>query len=274
MKVNLQIKKILKEKDEKIRTGTQAVRDILKELQKQVMGEIGQAALGSWDAYYLKQMLNSIEYQIDNFAKKMKGKVGEMLDDMWGKGQVLVDMPLAAGGIWTGFHLGTSVLDAMKDFAEHKIKSLSDDAWYRIKSELSLGILGGKTPQEVAKAIGKDLKDIKTPSVFKSIAERAEVITKTEMGRVFSKATQLRMEEAAKHVDGLEKQWIHAGHPKKARPSHEAAGKRGIHVPVNEPFPIFDKIGYALKFPRDPKADISETIGCGCDHVPYHEDWQ
>lgn len=265
MKVNSEIKKILKEKDRKIRTGTQAVRGILSEVQKQVINEIGQAALGSWDAYYLKQMLNSIEYQIDNFAKRAKGKAGEILNDMWGAGQALIDTPLAAGGIWTGFHLGTSVLDAMKDFAEHKISSLSDDAWYRIKSELSLGVLGGKTPQEVAKAIGKNLDD---PSIFKSIAERAEVITKTEMGRVFSKATQLRMEEAVKHVDGLEKQWIHAGHPKNPRPSHLAA--HGQHVAVDKPFDIGGK---AMMFPRDPTAPLNETINCGCDHVPYHKDW-
>ncbi len=268
MKANSEIKKILKEKDTKIRTGTQAVRDILGEVQKQVLGEIGQAALGSWDAYHLKRMLNSIEYQIDNFAKRAKAKEGEMLNDMWGAGQSLVDKPLAVGGIWTGFEISTSVLEAMKDFAFHKIDGLSDDAWYKIKGELTLGIMGGKTPAEVAKVIGQNLKD-PTPSMFRTIAERAEVITKTEMGRVFSKAAQLRMENAVQHVDGLEKEWIHAGHPIKPRVTHLNA--HGQHVAVDKPFDIGGK---AMMFPRDPKAPLTETINCGCDHVPYHERWQ
>jgi hypothetical protein len=126
-------------------------------------------------------------------------------------------------------------------------------------------MMGGKTPQEVAAAIGKNLND---PSIFTSIAARAETITKTEMGRVFSTAAQKRMEEASRHVAGLEKQWIHAGHPKHARPGHEAA--HGQHVPVGEPFNVG---GTKMMYPRDPAAPLDEVINCGCDHVPYHARW-
>jgi hypothetical protein len=137
----------------------------------------------------------------------------------------------------------------------HKIEGLSDSAWDKIRGELTLGIMGGKTPQEVAKAIGMNLED---PSIFTSIAARAEVITKMEIGRTFSTAAEKRMEDADKYVDGLEKQWRHVGHPMKPRLTHLAAD--GQHVLVNEPFDIG---GVEMMYPRDPAAPLDETINCG-----------
>jgi hypothetical protein len=221
-------------------------------------------------------MLDSIESQIANFSAKARAEANGLLEESWGMGRNLVDIPLAQAGlrpggaygpegIYIGFRLSTSVLDTLKDFTFHKIEGLSEAAWDKIRGELTLGVMGGKTPQEVAAAIGKNLKD---PSIFGTIARRAEVITKTEMGRVFSTAAELRMEEAADHVDGLEKQWRHVGHPKVPRSTHLAAD--GQHVPVDEPFDIG---GIEMMYPRDPAAPIEETINCGCDHVPYHARW-
>ena len=264
--VNSAIAKIIKEKGLAVKSGTRAMLDILEELRKEVLYELGQAAITKWDSYHLKQMLSSIENQVENFKAKAKAEAEGLLEESWGLGKNLVDLPLAEAGIYTGFHLSTSVFDTMKDFTFHKIDGLSNAAWEKIQSELTLGVMGGKTPQEVAAAIGKNLKD---PSVFGSIARRAEVITKTEMGRVFSQAAELRMEQAAEHVDGLEKKWRHVGHPKVPRLSHVAAD--GQHVPVNEPFNIG---GESMMFPRDPAASIEETINCGCDHVPFHVRWE
>jgi len=262
--VNSEIKRIIREKDLAIRTGTETVRDLLTELHSQVMGELGKAALGSWDAYSLRQYLYAIENQMAAFTAKTKTSEGALLTESWGMGQALVDAPLAAGGIYSGFYLSTSVLETMKSFTFHKIDGVSAAAWDQIRGEISLGILGGKTPQEVATAIGKNIDEGR----FASISLRAETITKTEMGRAFSEAAQLRMEQAAEHVEGLKKKWVHAGHPMKARPTHVAID--GQLRPVGEPFNVG---GVSMMFPRDPAAPIGETINCGCDHVPYHANW-
>jgi hypothetical protein len=253
--VNATLKQIIKEKDAGIRTGTRSMLALLEELQGQVRTELGKAALGSWDAYHLRHYLDAIEGQVEVFRRTAQAEAGGLLDTAWNQGKALVDNPLATNGIYTGFYLSTSVLDTLKDYTFHRIDGLSAAAWDRVKGELTLGVLGGKTPQEVAKAIGENLND---PSVFKSIADRAEVITKTEMGRVFSEASQLRMEQAAESVEGLEKQWLHAGHPKVARLAHVAAS--GQHVPVNEPFKIG---GINMMYPRDPGAPLEETFNCG-----------
>lgn len=253
--VNKEIKRIIKEKDKKILSGVQSMRNLLEELHKQVAAELGRAALGSWDAYSLRKHLDAIEYQVSAFTATAKTGEGELLTEAWNIGKSLVDAPLAAGSIQMGgFHLATSVLDTLKDFTFHKIDGVSAAAWDQIRGEMTLGVLGSKTPQEVAAAIGKNID----AGRFASISLRAETITKTEMGRVFSNAAQLRMEQAAGHVEGLEKQWDHAGHPMKPRLTHVLA--HGKHVPVNEPFDIG---GVPMMFPRDPAAPIGETISCG-----------
>jgi hypothetical protein len=252
--LNATIKRIIREKDAGIRTATGSMLSLLEELQQQVRAELGKAAISSWDTYHLRQYLDAIQAQIDDYRVAAQRQIGGNLDASWVQGKSLVDETVGQLNVG-GMLLSTSVLDTLKDYAFHRIGGLSAAAWDRVKGELTLGVLGGKTPADVAKAIGENLDD---SSIFKSIAARAEVITKTEMGRVFSEATQLRMDQAAESVDGLEKQWLHAGHPKVARPAHVAAN--GQHVPVDQPFRIG---GIDMLYPRDPGAPIEETINCG-----------
>lgn len=268
VEANSTIKRLIEQKDAGILSGTEAMQGILRELQKQAQTELGHAALGSWDAYHLKKMLSAIERRISDASSKSKTEMSGLIDDSWQMGLDLVDAPLDAAGIYTGFNISASSVQkmGMKDFAEHITEKMYGDGWSKIKSELTLGVLGGKTPQEVAKAIGMNLTD---PSIFASLDARAEAITKTEMGRVFSAAAQSRMEDASQHVEGLEKQWLHAGHPKMPRVYHAALD--GHHVPVNEPFFVGS---VRMMYPRDPAAPINEVINCGCDHVPYHAGWQ
>lgn len=252
------IREAIRAKDRAVISGTKAMLTILRDLQKQVIDELGRAALGSWDAYHLRQMERALETQVTAFEKRAHHEAAGLLTESWNLGRALVDEPLIAsglGGVWSGYHLSTTVLETLKDFTFGKISGVSAAAFDRIKAELTLGVLGGKTPQEVARAIGTNLKD---PSVFRSIARRAETITGLEMGRVFSMAAQARMEQAAGHVPGLEKQWFHAGRPVEPRPSHVAA--HGRHVPVDRPFNVG---GVEMMFPRDPGAPLEETINCG-----------
>jgi len=265
--VNSEIKRILKAKEAGIASGVVTMRDLLKELQGQVMGELGKAAVGSWDAYALKQMLNTLELNFADFDSRAKKELGTLMDGSWEKGISLVDEPLKISGqLWTGFNVSSASLDVLKDFSFTLIGDVTSSTWTKIKGEISLGVMGGKTPHEVATAIGKSLKD---KSIFRSTYMRAEAITKLEMGRVFSRATQERMSVAAQHVEGLEKEWKHAGHPKQARPTHLMSD--GLHVPVDEPFLIG---GVLMMHPRDPAAPIGEVIHCGCDHVPWHSKWK
>lgn len=262
------ITRIIRQKDAGIVSGQEAMRKILAALQQQTMDELGRASLTGWDQYRLKQLLDAIERRIADYETAAGQEIARQVREMWDLGQQSVYQPLNENGIYTGFGLSRSTLEAMEDFSYHKISGVANAAWDKIKTELTLGLLGGKTPQQVAEAIGTNLKD---PGVFSSIDARAEVITKTEMGRVFSEAAEQRRQQAAQYVDGLMKIWDHAGHPRQARLSHLAV--HGQMVPVDEPFKLRDKNGYQLMYPHDPNADISEVINCGCDAVTWKDTW-
>lgn len=263
--VNSEIKRILREKEAGIRTGVSAMRDVLTDLHRQVLFELGKAAVGSWNAYQMKKLLNAIELEFSTYAPRAGSALSVGLEAAWAGGLAMVEAPLAVAGIYAGgFHLGTQSLDALKDYANDYLQSALGDAWIKVKGEINLGVLGGKSPAEVAKAIGNTIDSGK----FGNTAYRAETIAKTEMGRIFSIANDERINQAAETVKGLEKQWMHRGHPKQARPSHVAA--HGQHVAANQSFNIG---GVMMRFPRDPGASLSETMHCGCDQVPYMERW-
>lgn len=263
--INAVIARILRQKDAGIIDGAEAMRKVLAQLQRQVLDELGRASITGWEQYRLRQLLDAVERQLGQYEAAAQAEIENRLSAMWDLGQKSVYQPLNTAGIYTGFNLSTSVLDVLKDFAFHKISGVAAGGWDKIKSELSLGILGTRTPQQVADAIGRNLTD---PSVFASIDARAEVITKTEMGRVFSIAAQKRMEEAAKYVRGLKKVWIHAGHPRKPRITH--LGIEGQTRDIDEPFNVG---GVKMMYPRDPAAPLDEVINCGCDHAAWKEEW-
>lgn len=263
--VKTEMKRILKEKNRSIASARETIAAVMTELHGQVVNALGRAALGSWDSYYLTELVRALEEQMTAYGSKATTVLSGLLDDMWAAGTVMVDSALTLGGMYTGFRISTSSLEALKDYSNGYLQKLFGDTWYSMKSEINLGILGAQTPQQVAQAIGVAMDE----GIFKHALLRAETITQTEMGRIFSTATQTRMREAAEYVPDLEKQWIHAGHPKEPRLTHVIAD--GQHVPVKDPFLIG---GVQMMYPRDPRAPIAEVIHCGCDHIPYHPRWE
>lgn len=259
------IARILRQKDAGVIDGAQALRRILEQTRRQVIDELGHQAVSGWDEYRLKQMLDAVERRLAQYETLAKAEIEKQINAMWDLGQRSVYGTLNEAGLYSGFDLSTSVLNTLRDFTFHKIEGLSASAWDRVRSELTMGVLGGRTPHEVAQAIGTNLTD---PSVFGTIDARAEVITKTELGRVYSTAAQKRLEQAAAAVPGLKKVWVHAGHPRRPRITHLAAD--GQVRDVDEPFIIG---GQPMMYPRDPAAPIEEVINCGCDHVAWKEEW-
>jgi uncharacterized protein with gpF-like domain len=145
------------------------------------------------------------------------------------------------------------------------VGGLGKDAAQKIVNELTLGLMGHKTPFEVIQAVGKNLKD---PSIFKSIAARAETIVRTECGRVLKAAAQARLDKAGEVVPGLKKMWKHGGSAM-PRPAHLAAD--GQIREANQPFNVG---GEELMYPQDPAGSPGNTINCSCYSVPYKEEWQ
>ena len=256
-------------------SGTEAVRKILEETRRQVVIELAAAPADGFAAYQLPQVLAAINAHLTTFETAAKKEVGTGLTESWDAGVQMLPRMLGAAEIQlTTYGISTGLLDQLKNFTWEKIYDVKTDALAKIRGELTMGVLGQRSPHEITQAITAMIENSKQPafesgrSIFQSISERAEVITKTELGRVFSMASQASMEAAVDSLPELKKMWLHAGHPKVARQTHVKLS--GQIKPVNEPFLIGSVI---MRYPRDPKGPVSEIIRCGCMHVPYMAEW-
>jgi len=268
MKVTKEIQRQLNLKNKGMISGAKAMRGIFEDLRRQAMAEMQGVSSDSYTAYYMRQNRAMLEKAIADTESAAKRELDSRLSGMWNDGGDLVTKALSAGGISVSgqYHmLGQTLLDTLKDFASTRLEGLTEAAWNKINGEISLGALGQKTPYEVAKSIAGTLKD---PGIFRNVFTRAETITETEMGRVFSTATLENMKQAVKSVTGLKKEWWHAGHPKKPRYTHLLL--HGQRQDVNVPFVIGS---LSIDYPRDPKAALEEVIHCGCEVVPWKEEW-
>lgn len=258
----------MKEKNKGIIAGEKAMVGIYQELRKQTIAELKGVEADSYSAYHLKQNRAMLEKAIADTESRAKREANGNLDKMWAEGDTLVKEAMYVGEVnlsGQAYFLSNQLLDTLKDFTATRLESLSEAAWNKMNAELSMGVLGQKTPYEVAKAIGGTLKD---PGIYRNVFTRAATITEVEMGRVFSTATAESIKKAAQIVPGMMKEWLHAGHPRAPRPSHLRL--HGQRVKDNEPFITGSLV---IDYPRDPKAPIEEVIHCGCEVIPWHPNW-
>ncbi|WP_298434545.1 hypothetical protein [Geobacter sp.] len=265
-KVTATLQQLLTSKIKGELLGAERIMKIMAELKRQVLVELATAPGGSFGTARLQQTLAAIDAHLATWETRTRSEAAGLLESSWEAGKELLPAMAEAAGMQVGrFWISTAQLDALKDFALGRFAHVRTDASARIRAEVTLGILGQKTPQEVTAAVAGELG---SPSIFKSIEARAETITKTEMGRAYSMATQKSLEASTDVLPELQKMWLHAGHPKRARIYH--LNIHGLTVPIAERF-LVGNIG--MMYPRDPTAPASEVINCGCTHVPYMAEW-
>lgn len=279
------LKQILIDQSRRTISGQEAVRKLLEETRRQVQQELAAMpqANNSYSAWNLQQTLAAINDHLATFGVQANKELGIALTEAWTAGSEMLGQMVVASGNST-FGISSHLLGQfdpwlqnMKDYTWGKVEGVRLDAAAKIRGELSLGILGQKTPFEVAQAVTGNLPQRpedqpryhnSEKTIFKSIDERAQIITQTEMGRAFSMAHQASLISAEETLPELQKMWLHAGHPKRARIYHLAL--HGSIKPVAENWLVGS---IAMMYPRDPKAPASEVIRCGCMHTGYMKEW-
>lgn len=260
------LKQILTDQQRRTISGQESVHRILEAVRKKVIADIATAPDGSFTSYRQSQILGEIDRLLNEAGTSIKTDLAAGISNSWEAGATLLPhMASAAGTTLTTFGISSHLTEQIRDFAWGKIGGITNDAQAKIRAEITMGILGQKTPQEIASAIAGTLE---RPGVFESIAARAEVIVKTEMGRAFSMAHQAGLQSALDTLPELQKMWLHAGHPKTPRIYH--LHLNGNTTPVDTPFLVGS---IAMMYPRDPKAPVGEIINCGCMHVAWMPAW-
>lgn len=250
------------------------VLDLLAASRTEVAAQIAQT---EWQAYRLPELKRAIDAAIDTFQRQYGQTQSGILNNMWEAGIDMIDGPLRTAGVASMLpELSRTTLEIVQGNNLDLIGGLTGDLRKKISTEITNGLLGAKSPYQVMQAIGKNLTD---PGVYKSIADRAETITRTEMGRVHSLSRQARMEDtiAANPDIVWKKEWHASG---KAHPRRWHAQLNGSIEPLDVLWQGF------IPYPHAPGLPASEVVNCGCFHTlvtdwdslpaqwqstPYHE---
>lgn len=222
-----------------------------------------------YEMYRLPMLQKQIEQTLVTFGNNSAELLAQGATQAWAGGQSLATTPLEAAGIRIAASLpalDTRLLMAMSNFMVDRIQDVSAQAAAKIKSQLGLVLIGAQSPGEAVSTI--------TDVLGEESRERAITITRTELGRVHAVAAQQRMEQAAEHVPGLQKQWRRSGKIH-SRENHDAID--GQIQPVNKPFALVakkDGLPLFMMHPHDPAAPAGEVINCGCVAIPFKNDWK
>lgn len=255
------VKKLIKQANRLEGDGVKRVVKMLADARTEVAAAV---ASTEWQAFYLPQLKGAIERALEDFGQKYGVEMRELQRQFWEEGLNMTDLPLREVGIWQAMpEIDTTMLSILQGYSTDLVTGLTRDAIKRVNTEITLGLMGGKSPYEVMGSVGRNLKD---RSIFKSIRDRADTIVHTEAGRVLEASGQLRKEAAAKTIPGLQKQWYYGHSPKSPRLDHLAAARR--YAPGGDPGPIpvdapFLVAGEKLMYPKDPAGSAKNTIRCG-----------
>lgn len=257
----------LKGRTRLINDTTAEVRALLTRAERDIVATLA-AAPTDYQAWRLPQLLAEIRRVLAATGTEAAAVAVAGQDAAWRGGGAMVDDTLAAlTAAPTAVSvrallpaIDTTQLEAMRAFLSEKISGVPLEAINAINTELGLVTIGARSPFDAVKEVSAILKA--------DTLRRATTIVHTELGRAYSTAGQIRMEQAAQLVPGLRKRWIWSG---KLSPRPEHLAINGQIQPADKPF-LLEGGAVQMMYPHDPSAPARHTINCGCVSVPVLDD--
>ncbi|MBE3141492.1 MAG: hypothetical protein IMZ53_13030 [Thermoplasmata archaeon] len=240
-------------------SGASEIQGIIERWRQSVVYEIANA--GNLDALSSEVLLNKLKFINQSVERQLTGKLTENQRRLFIKGLQSVDKYLESGKLTLGVpYLSETKLDMLKNYSAELVTGIVAEAQKNIGIQVSMGVLGQKSYQDIVKEIGTNLSD---PSVFGTIAKRAQVIYQTEVKRIQNISTVDRIKQYGTQIPDLKKKWVHS-HVGIPRPFHLML--HGTIVGVNEPFLLKGADGsiYEIQAPHDPMLPVGESINCRC----------
>jgi len=139
-------------------------------------------------------------------------------------------------------------------------KNISKTSTNKVLNQISDGIKKQKTIDQIAKGVAENFKNV-SPSRAKTIV-RTETLTAVSIGK------QAALESAVKVLPTIKKVWINANDDRVRGQDNDKnweAGDPDHIVLQGETVNPKDEFSNGLRYPRDVKAAIEETINCRCD---------
>lgn len=253
--------------------GRAVTRDMLRIVEayrREVIGMILSAPdpLGA----SLRLLLAEVDAIIGRFGRELSGAMTQGVMTAANAGDEAVLDVLRAASVevpLTMFGVSEQLVRTLSEYSASLITQIPTEARAAIATQVRLAAMGGIPTTTLIDRIGRNLTK---PSVFGTIARRAEAIARTEVSRARSMAYAEQGAEVAGRFTGTLKVWEHANtspgfttHQRmNSRPNHMALSRETNARPI--PFDAAFDLGGGVtaQYPHDPTLPASEAVQCRC----------
>ena len=253
--------------DEAVKRAMRLLQDALAEINSRVITADG------WRLENLQNLQRQVDDIMRNFMAQYGAEFASIQSQAWAIGVDSVDQPLKVSGLFLNpARLNPSIVAVLQGFSADLIRNITDQTRTTINATIAQSMLGRLSPFDAQKRLTQIIGAHDRLRDLTGISARAEAQFRTEVGRVYSIATQARQEQIAETAPDIRKAWAHKGSGLQPRSGHLAA--HGQTVRVDEFFlvsPKFGKPAEELMYPRDPRGSAENTINCGCRSVTWRE---
>lgn len=245
------------------------LRPIFEQTITDIVSKVQNVDPNSFQLHNLKTILGNVQGVVDDFAEKFgvglsaaQQRAASLAEDH------LSEVAERSGISLVATHgLAPDLAAAIVPVSQAAVEFFASDMSKVIGTEISIGMVQGKSTYEVAKAIQDRFE-----SSMMSLG-RAETIARTELASAYNYAQQFRAQDVASRVPTARKAWISTHRPD-ARQNHieleEQTNERPI--PIDEEFviPPDPEKGIPSEtcmFPADPTLSPANRISCACISV-------
>lgn len=243
--------------------GQKELIGLIDDLRRQVVLAVAETGeINPYTADLIRQRIASV---VDAFRERLAQSLSDNQRRLFVKGIQTIDRAVKSSSVFAAVpYLSEQTLTSAQRYGAELISEITNQARHKVNQQLELAVLGQKSAADVVGALGRNLDG---PSVFGTVARRAEIIYRTEVNRIYNIAATERMDQLVKVVPDLQKQWRHS-HLGVPRPGHVALD--GMTVNASEPFLLVGKDGtpYEINGPHDPVLPPEESINCRCLAIP------
>lgn len=233
------------------------VNKLVNEARADIVAAMSRAPADSYTHAYYRRYLRIVDERLNQLDGRLITGSKEMVEAsaVRATAEVKEWSAIVEGG---GFNptIPMEVVEVSQAMTTGMVTDVTQEARARMRHILQRGMIAKRPMIDLIDQVGRNLR---APSVFGTIAKRAEIIVRTESGRVYNVSKMnLTNRYAAMYNIRPGKVWI-ATHDTRTREAHEKA--HGQVVPYDEPFIVDDE---ELMYPLDPMGSPRNTILCRC----------
>jgi hypothetical protein len=264
-----ELDKLINAEYARVATSEVVVRQRVQAVLTQLRDRLARMDAGQFTVATTRQMIVALEASFANLSGQLNTEFGLLVDDTVRRGIEKIIGPMDAVGFAgiPAVNISQGLINTATRFTARLITTdVLPAALAQIESILTQAALTGLSPATAINRIGSILPGA---GPFGTIASRATTIYRTESLRMYSIVAEQQLQQTARIVPGMEKEWLHTGigiqHP---RSGHVAYS--GTRVKVNGLFEVAPEVGGVperLRYPRDPLASAANTVSCACSTV-------